>query len=515
MKLITDLVEKTAQNYPDKIAFVDVASSIPYSRLTAEAKAAASSLLQLDRLRAPIVIYMDKGIACITAMLAVAYSGNFYAVIDPQMPDERVRTIFQTLNPVAVLTVRALAERAGSAAGECRLFILEDMLEEPVQDEALDAVHRQMTDTDLLYCLFTSGSTGVPKGTAVTHRNVLTYSQWVVETFGITEETVFGNQAPFYFSMSVTDIFSTLRSGATMAIIPKSFFMFPAKLAAFMNREGVNTIYWVPSALSIVANLDVLKYVKLEKLEKILFAGEVMPVKQLNYWRRNFPDALFANLFGPTETTDICTYYKVDRPFEETQSLPIGRACDNCGVLVIGEDGKACAPGQKGELYVRGSFVAQGYYNAPEKTAAAFVQNPLNTAYPEIVYKTGDIVWENERGELMYAGRRDFQIKHMGYRIELGEIEAAASALEGVGEQVCLYDRAADSIVLIYSGSADKESVRAGLERRVPLYMMPACIILTTSFPRNSNEKIDRAWLGSHYKTLLEGEGNGKTTCNS
>ena len=143
-----------------------------------------------------------------------------------------------------------------------------------------------MTDTDVLYCLFTSGSTGVPKGTAVSHNNVLAYSRWFVDTFAITSDTVFGNQTPFYFSMSVTDIFSTLRSGATMVIIPKSFFMFPPKLAAFINKHGVNTIYWVPSALSIVANLDLLTYVQFEKLEKVLFAGEVMPVKQLNYWMK-------------------------------------------------------------------------------------------------------------------------------------------------------------------------------------------------------------------------------------
>lgn len=188
---------------------------------------------------------------------------------------------------------------------------------------------------------------------------------------GISEKTIFGNQTPFYFSMSVTDIYATIRTGAQLHVIPKSYFSFPALLIRYLNERQVNTIYWVPSALSIVANLKVLDFMMAEHIEKVLFAGEVMPAKQLNYWRSKYPNALFANLFGPTETTDICTYYIVDREIKDTESVPIGIACDNCDSFVVTEDGRLAGIGEEGELYARGSFLAMGYYNDPDKTAAA------------------------------------------------------------------------------------------------------------------------------------------------
>lgn len=267
----------------------------------------------------------------------------------------------------------------------------------------------------------------------------------------------------------------------------------------------MNTLYWVPSALSIVANLRVLDYVMAEHIEKVLFAGEVMPAKQLNYWRKKYPKALFANLFGPTETTDICTYYVVDREIQDDESVPIGVACDNCDSFVVTQDGRLAGAGEEGELYVRSTFLAMGYYNDPEKTAAAFVQNPLHTHYPERVYKTGDLVRWNERGELIYLCRRDFQIKHMGYRIELGEIEAAATALEGVDTSVCLYDKAADALALIYVGAkVQEDAVRSALKAALPDYMMPQTVIKAASVPYNQNGKTDRKKLAEMYSEKIK-----------
>ena len=228
-----------------------------------------------------------------------------------------------------------------------------------------------------------------------------------------------------------------------------------------------------------------------------------MPVKPLNYWRERLPNALFANLFGPTETTDICTYYIVDRKFSGGETLPIGRACDNCDVFVVKEDGTAADVGEEGELYARGSFLAMGYYNNPEKTAAAFVQNPLNTAYPETVYKTGDLVKLNENGELIYISRKDFQIKHMGYRIELGEIEAAAYAAEGLSSAAVIYDKQEDKIILVYTGrQKDVSEIMNALKSRLPDYMLPQKIIRIKAMPINANGKTDRKWLTANYKNI-------------
>ncbi len=342
----------------------------------------------------------------------------------------------------------------------------------------------------------------MPKGALLSHRNVIAYSEWAVKTFNINEDTVFGNQTPFYFSMSVTDVYSTLRAGATLVIIPKPFFTFPIKLIGFLNEYKVNTIYWVPSAMAIVSSFKLFEIAKPEYLKTVLFAGEVMPVKHLNYWRDNLgEDILFANLYGPTETTDICTYYIVDRRFTDGESLPIGRHCDNCNVFIVNEKGEEAAVGEEGELYARGSFLAFGYYNNPEKTAEAFVQNPLNTAYPERVYKTGDLVRLEENGEISYICRKDYQIKHMGYRIELGEIEAAVSSVEGVNECACVFDDENDKIVLFYTANRCKEDkLMAALATKLTSYLMPNKVFKLSVMPHNQNGKIDRKLLKDKSK---------------
>lgn len=502
MKSITEFLEQTAAHYPDKAAFTDENVSDTYSRFVDKSQRIGTALAALGKRNAPVAIYMNKSVACAESMFGVAYSGNFYIVVDSKMPLERIKSTFGVVKPVAVVTEEELLDNIKEIGFEGSVFVCNEIVNTVPDREKLMSIRAKMIDTDPLYCLFTSGSTGVPKGTVITHKNVIAYSEWVVETFGITSETIFGSQTPFYFSMSVTDVFSTIRTGAELVIIPKKYFSFPVKLIEFLNNHKVNTIYWVPSALCIVANLNLFKYTKPEYLKKVLFAGEVMPTKQLNYWISYFPDLFYANLFGPTETTDICTYYVVNRKFEDGASLPIGCACNNCDVMVINDDGKECKEGEEGELFVRGSFLAAGYYNNPEKTSSVFVQNPLNNAYPEYVYKTGDIVKYNEYGELIYCGRKDFQIKHMGYRIELGEIEAAAGITDGVQVNACIYDVSSDSIVLIYQGTSEKEAVFESLKKRVPEYMMPSLIIKVQSMPYNSNGKIDRVWLKNNFKTL-------------
>lgn len=284
-------------------------------------------------------------------------------------------------------------------------------------------------------------------------------------------------------------------------MIPKTYFTFPIKLVEFLNERKINTIYWVPSALAIVSNWNVFDFARPEHLQKILFAGEVMPVKHLNYWRRYLPDCLYANLFGPTETTDICSFYVVDRNFADSDSLPIGRACDNCDTFLLTEEGtRASRTGEEGEIVVRGSFLADGYYNEPEKTAAVFTQNPLNTAFPERIYRTGDLARLNEKGEFIYISRKDFQIKRMGYRIELGEIEAAAGSIEKVKSAAALYDADTGRILVIYEGSIkDTDEVLQQTADKVPPYMRPDEVIRIKQMPYNANGKIDRQRLLKEY----------------
>ncbi len=496
MKSIFEFVEKSAAKNPQKPAFVDVNSTLTYGELRDCSKSIATQLAALEKRNCPVAIYIDKSVQVLPAMFGIACSNNFYIVVDTEMPLERVEKIFETLSPVAVVTDEAHLEKA-KALGVDSVIVYEDAIAKPYDDDVLAEIFDRMIDTDPLYALFTSGSTGMPKGAVINHKNVIAYSEWFVNAFDINEDTVFGNQTPFYFSMSVSDVYATIRAGATLCIVPKMYFAFPIKLISYLNEQKINTIYWVPSAISIVANMQLFKYAKPEYLKKVLFAGEVMPTKQLNYWIENLPeDTVFANLYGPTETTDICTYYVVDRRFESGETLPIGKHCDNCDVMIVKEDGTLAEVGEEGELYVRGSFVCFGYYNNEEKTSAAFVQNPLHNYYPELVYKTGDLVKENERGEILYITRKDFQIKRMGYRVELGEIEAAASGIDKIEESVCVFDKKQDKIILVYQAKKlDEVEIINALKSKIPAYMMPDRYERVKLMPHNQNGKIDRKQL--------------------
>lgn len=399
MKNILQYFEETCEQFPDYIAVANESSSVTFNDLKTRSQQAGTMIAsELKQDSLPVAIYIDKSLALVEAMLSVLYSGNFYVVLDTQMPVERVRRIFETLQPAAILTDKSYIDKVESINNfkndnainstsiteqSCenspikedklktfyKTFYIEDSISTEIDTKLLGRLRSQMTERDPAYILYTSGSTGQPKGTVISHRALIAYSDWFIHAFDINEKTVFGSQTPLYFSMSISDLYASLRTGATYQIIPKKYFSFPMQLIEYLNTYKINTIYWVPSALNIVANWDTFAYIKPEYLKKVLFAGEVMPVKQLNYWRKALPDVFYANLFGPTETTDICSYYVVNRTFSDDETLPIGVACSNCDLIIADENGKEAA---SGELLVRGPFLADGYYHNPEKTAEVF-----------------------------------------------------------------------------------------------------------------------------------------------
>lgn len=502
-KNILEYLEESARKFPNKISFADAQEAFTYAALVERAKRIGTRLSGFGTKGRPIAVVMEKSAAAMAAFMGSIYSGNFYVPIDVDMPKHRINTILMTLSPIAIIYNEKNAELVKSLDFRGTCIAYEQVMEEPIDEARLQIIRNESIDSDPIYALFTSGSTGVPKGVVVCHRSVIDYADWVVETFELDENTTFGNQTPFYFSMSVLDIYSTLRSGATLYLIPKNLFMFPIKLLEFINEKDINTIYWVPSALCMVANLRALEKITPKYLKNILFAGEVMPTKQLNIWRRHLPDCRYSNLFGPTEITDIGIYYTIDREFKDDEPIPIGNACDNVDAFLLNEQNQVVEKGSEeiGEIYIRGSFLAHGYYNNESKTVEAFVQNPLNTAYPEIVYKTGDLARWNVHGELVYVSRKDFQIKHMGYRIELGEIEAAISAISGIELCVCIYDDKKDKIVLIYQGdTVTKKDILAEAKEKLPHYMIPNVIRQYETMPLNENGKINRKFLKENYK---------------
>ena len=499
-KTIIDMLEKTSTRFPNKTAFILGKDKITYSEFVEESKKLGTYLAKTEKFKKPVAILLDKNIGCLISMIGTIYSGNYYIVLDSKSPVDRLQQIIDTLDNPIIITDEVNKKTAENLKNYDNMYLASEMRECDIDNDILTNIRKKVIDTDIMYILFTSGSTGVPKGTVLQHKAVLSYLDWFVNCFKIDDNTIFGSQTPFYFSMSVSDVYSTMVTGATLCIIPKMYFSFPVKLLSYLKEEKINTIYWVPSALCIIANLGALKNNDLTDLKKILFAGEVMPTKQLNMWLNNV-DAMYANLYGPTETVDICTYYKIDRKLKDDESIPIGYGCDNCDIIILTEDNKEAKVGEVGELCVRGSFLAAGYYKNLEKTNQVFVQNPLNLSYPEKIYKTGDLVKINDLGEIVYLSRKDYQIKHMGYRIELGEIETKISSIDKINTCCTIYDEKKDKIVLYYqSNELNDYEILEKARAILPAYMVPNVVLKLDRVPYNANGKIDRKKLKSDYE---------------
>ncbi|MDE7130415.1 MAG: amino acid adenylation domain-containing protein [Lachnospiraceae bacterium] len=493
---VTYWLDKTAGRLPDKTAFADEHKEITFGQLRKQAMALATHMIGKNLFKKPVVIYLEKGVDVLVSFMGAAYSCNFYSPIDVDMPASRVNKILEVLQPSLVVTSRELLPVFEQFDYKGDYLLFEEAIGGAVDENAIEATRGKGIDTDLLYVLFTSGSTGVPKGVTINHRSVIDYIDWVTETFEITQEDTFGNQAPFYFDNSILDIYSTIKSGATTYIIPKNLFAQPVPLLEYLKEKKINTIFWVPSALIVVAKLKAFRNVDLtDTLRRVLFCGEVMPNKQLNIWRRFLPDVQYANLYGPTEITDACTYYIVDREFTDDEPLPIGIPMANTDIIVLNDRNEPVTGDEIGELCVRGTSLSMGYYNNPEKTKEAFVQNPLNPYVPETIYRTGDLVKYNEYGEIIYLSRKDFQIKHMGHRIELGEIETAVSSLEQIALCCCLYDEKRQKIVLFIEEELDKAYINEQISSLVPEYMLPNKVVTLPDMPINANGKIDRVKL--------------------
>ena len=268
-----------------------------------------------------------------------------------------------------------------------------------------------------------------------------------------------------------------------------------------LTDRKVTTLTWAVSALCLISTMDGLSYLKPEAIRRVMFSGEVMPPDHLAYWKRHYPEAAFVNLYGPTEITCNCTYHKIAADWTPDRPLPIGKPFPNERVFLLDErNAPVTAPETEGELYVAGTAVTLGYYNNPERTAEAYVQNPLNTSYPEIIYRTGDLAKYGADGLLYFVGRRDFQIKHHGRRVELGEIETALAAA-GAKRACALYMDKEERIVAYVIAEEDPQTMLKTLQHKLPDYMIPAEIIPLVSFPLTSNGKLDRKALTDAWRT--------------
>lgn len=502
-KNVLEYLERTYKKFPNKIGYFDEIDSYTFQEIRERSRQFAMYILDHCNIRnQPIAVLLPKMVQSFLVFHGITYSGNIYVPIDINQPITRIEKILQTLD-AKYIVVNDKTNQLLPDKYKDKIINYDEVKNiniDNVNDNLVDIILSQQISTDPLYIIFTSGSTGDPKGVVINHQSVIDYIDWIQEVYKYSSEDVIANQVPFYFDVSVTDIYMTLNIGCSLYIMPERFFAFSKKLLQELEDKSISVIFWVPSVLISIANSGLLESFTYKGLKKILFAGEVMPNKQLNVWRKYIPDALYSNLYGPTEITVIALYYIVNREFNDEEMLPMGHACRNIDVFLLDEDGKLISKteiNKKGELYIRGISVSSGYYNNPDKTNTVFIQNPLNNGYPEFVYKTGDIAYYNEYGELVYSCRKDYQIKHYGYRIELGEIETAVSSINEINNLCVLYDSISKQITLFYTSDneLDLKYIRQKLLNKLPKYALPTQIYYLKEMPLTPNGKINRQYL--------------------
>lgn len=495
-KNVLEWLEKTAEVMNDKVAYTQKdGAALTFSQVLDRAQRVGSALKNIKD-TTPIAVVSGRHINTIVTFLGVVYSGHAYAPIDGKLPYSRLETIFSLLSPKVVITDAENYDGIVDLASRCnmkdiKVIRYEDAVKSSIDNDYLKEVRNRMIATDPLYVIFTSGSSGRPKGVVTSHQSLMYYIDSYNKVMGIATEDILGNQSPLDYIAAIRDIYLPLLTGCSSVIIPTEYFMQPQTLFDYMNEQKITAVGWSVSALTIISNLKGFNYSKPNYLQKVCFSGSVMPPSCINEWQRNCPKTKFVNQYGPTEATASCTYYEIDHLIEDGEVLPIGKEYNHYRIVLCNEDMTYTKDGEIGQICVMGPILALGYYNDIERTNQAFINNPNNVSFEEKMYLTGDYGRIREDGLLEFHGRMDRQIKHMGHRVELDEIDTVVLKNDQVDECISLYDPVKEKICLFYSGTALKKDIILFLREELPDFMVPRKCNMLEVLPKLPNGKID------------------------
>jgi amino acid adenylation domain-containing protein len=511
--LLHERFSLASERWAVQTAVVMDGERVSYEELEKQSNRLARVLMERGvRAGERVCLLQPKSPGAIVSMLATLKAGGVYVPVDTASPAARVQQILDSAQPRVVLATQAAAKLVGELKIAGELGCVQGELPEAAFGAQETAGHDDTTPSiktkpeDAAHILFTSGSTGVPKGVVITHAMVSAFLDWALPYFGHRPGDRISGHPPLHFDLSTFDIYGTLTSGGELHLVgPKV--LLPAQLAGFIREAQLTQWFSVPSTFAYMVKGNAIEAGDFPSLERVVWCGEVLAGAVLAHWMERVKQPSYTNLYGPTEATIASSYFTVKDPVKDTSvPIPIGEPCGGEEILVVDEQLRAVPAGETGELCIAGAGLSPGYWRDEEKTAAAFVMQPGTGAR---VYRTGDLGRRDARGILHYAGRADSQIKSRGYRIELGEIETALSAIEGVGEcaVVAISSDGFEGTAICCAWSAkpgaelDPPKLRGALSKSLPSYMLPAKWLALPELPRNVSGKIDRRGLKERFES--------------
>ena len=507
-KRVTGLLDKAVKDVPEKVGFVDIDGEMTYQEMYDISIRIAKAIICAtgedpakigEKEPQPVATLIEAGNDLAACMHGILYAGDYYSCIDETMPNERIEKIFETLEPVIILTNRETEEKAREIHFDGTVLVYEDILEQKEADFDLPVIVEEEVSQKLASVVFTSGSTGNPKGVMQGHNGILYCSIANRDDVRIIFTDHVGNQSPMYYVMGVLNLFFSIAAEATCYFMPKDLFSQPAELVKYLVENQISIIDWVASGVTVISRFSAWEGYE-EELNKCLrtvtFAGDVASTKLINKMKKVIPDPRYCQGYGASEF--FYTFlYPMEREIADDERIPLGFPAEFVTAYIIKDDGTEAKDGEEGQLCLAGPGMGLGYLKDDASTAEKYQDNPLKPG--ETIYCTGDIVERNEFGEIVFKSRRDFMIKHMGHRVELGEIELAACALDDRMQCACIFNKETEHIIMCYVGSLDEKELRDRLKEKVPRHMVPNKFVRMENLPLNQNNKVDRKKLQELY----------------